>query len=333
MEMFDPRICALGEGALWHPLRDELFWFDITGKRLLTRAPATGLCRETALPEMCSAAAWIDHDQLLIASETGLSVFDIATGRFTQRLVALEADNPVTRSNDGRADPWGGFWISTMGKAAEPGEGALYRFFEGRLVRLFGNLSIPNAICFAPDRSCAYYADTARGLLFRVGLNGAGWPAAEPEVFVDFAALGFWPDGAVTLADGTLRVALWGEGAVIAVSALGEVGQRIRLPAPHSTCPAMGRMAGGAELDTLFCTSATQGLGPEALAAAPLSGAVFARTGQPPGRPEPAFRLEGRGAPDQPAAQTSSKERASEHAPEEHAPDRPQTRSFTGETR
>jgi len=32
-----------------------------------------------------------------------------------------EAGNPITRSNDGRADPFGGFWIETMGKQAEPG--------------------------------------------------------------------------------------------------------------------------------------------------------------------------------------------------------------------
>jgi sugar lactone lactonase YvrE len=287
MTPFDPRICALGEGALWHPERQELFWFDITGKRLLSRG-ADGPAREIALPEMCSAAAWIDRERLLIASETGLSVFDLHSGAFTRRLAALEADNPATRANDGRADPWGGFWIGTMGKGAEPGAGAIYRYHAGGLRRLFGNITIPNAICFSPDRTCAYYADTDRALLFRVALDADGWPAAEPELFVDFAKLGFWPDGAVTLADGALRVALWGEGAVIAVSATGEVGARRRFPAPHTTCPAYG----GADYTTLFCTSATQGLSPEALAEAPLSGATFATEDTVQGKPEPAFRLD-----------------------------------------
>ena len=26
--------CMLGEGPLWHPEREALFWFDIVGKRL-----------------------------------------------------------------------------------------------------------------------------------------------------------------------------------------------------------------------------------------------------------------------------------------------------------
>ena len=37
MAVFDDRRCELGEGPLWHPGRNQLFWFDILGKRLLTR--------------------------------------------------------------------------------------------------------------------------------------------------------------------------------------------------------------------------------------------------------------------------------------------------------
>ena len=283
--LFDPRICTLGEGAFWHPERQQAFWFDILDRRLLSRHHGREL--EWRFPERVSAAGWIDRDSLLIASETALLRFDLRSGH-ARKLVALEPDRPGNRSNDGRADPQGGFWIGTMGKGAEPGAGAIYRYHAGGLRQLFANITIPNAICFSPDRSCAYYADTDRALLFRVALDADGWPAAEPELFVDFAKLGFWPDGAVTLADGALRIALWGEGAVIAVSATGEVGARRRFPAPHTTCPAYG----GADYTTLFCTSATQGLSPEALAEAPLSGATFATEDTVQGKPEPAFRLD-----------------------------------------
>ena len=33
--VFDNRPCALGEGPLWHPERNQLFWFDIIDKRLM----------------------------------------------------------------------------------------------------------------------------------------------------------------------------------------------------------------------------------------------------------------------------------------------------------
>lgn len=288
MREFDGRVCTLGEGALWHPVRRELFWFDIVGKRMYSRNPATGVVRDVACNEMCSAAGWIDEKRLLVASETGLWLFDVE-GTALTRLVKLEADNPQTRSNDGRVDPWGGFWIGTMGKEEEEGAGALYRYYRGELRELYANLTIPNTTCFAPNRTVAYFSDTQCAHLYKVALDSEGWPTGVPELFVDFSVHGLYPDGGVTLPDGSLRVALWGEGAVVEVTPEGLLGKRMPVGAPHATCPAFG----GEEFSTLFCTSATKGLSVEARQAAPLSGKTFMLQGAGPGKPEPAFDLSG----------------------------------------
>ena len=175
-QVFDPRACRLGEGALWHPLREQLFWFDILGKRLLSRTGKTPL--EWRFEEHVSAAGWVDSGRLLIASETALFLFDLNDGTRTD-VVPLEADNPVTRSNDGRADPWGGFWIGTMGKNAEAGAGAIYRYYKGKLRRLFTNITISNAICFSPDTHYAYFTDTRTRCIMRQALGAEGWPNGE----------------------------------------------------------------------------------------------------------------------------------------------------------
>ena len=129
----DETPCALGEGPLWHPERGQLFWFDIVGKRLHTREE--GNTRTWQFEDHVSAAGWVSRNELLIASERELFLFDAETAE-ARHVCALEADNPVTRSNDGRADPWGGFWIGTMGKNAEPKAGAIYRCYRGELRRL-----------------------------------------------------------------------------------------------------------------------------------------------------------------------------------------------------
>ena len=99
--------------------------------------------------EHVSAAGWIDHDRLLIASETRLFSFNLAT-QAQQTVVALEAKDPRTRSNDGRADPWGGFWIGTMGKQAEAGLGGIYRYYQGTLRPLYsGDLDQQRDLFFA----------------------------------------------------------------------------------------------------------------------------------------------------------------------------------------
>lgn len=251
---FDARLCDLGEGPLWHPLREELFWFDITASRLLSRKGAQ--TREWLFQENVSAAGWIDADTLLIASETALFSFEPDTG-LRRDVAPLEADDPRTRSNDGRTDPKGGFWIGTMGKAAEPGLGAIYRYYQGALTQLYGRITIPNAICFSPDGRFAYFTDTLTRRILRQTLDDDGWPEGQPGVFADLSEARQNPDGAVVDAEGGLWVALWGAGRVLHLAPDGSpAGPALAVPATQPSCPAFG----GPDLSTLFVTSARQDL-------------------------------------------------------------------------
>ncbi|SHM80041.1 SMP-30/gluconolactonase/LRE family protein [Phytopseudomonas punonensis] len=266
----DSRACTLGEGVFWHPQREQLFWFDILGKRLLSQQDGQPL--EWALGERASAAGWIDSDRLLMASETALSVFDLRNGS-REQVCALEANNPLTRSNDGRADPWGGFWIGTMGLLAQPQAGAIYRYYRGELRRLFGDLSITNAICFSPDRRFAYFADTARQQIWRQPLDELhGWPSGEPQRFIDGRVAGLNPDGAVIDNQGRLWNAQWGASRVACYDSEGQFLQAVAFPASQISCPAFG----GPDLSILFATSARDGLEDDGLDAEPHAGKLFA---------------------------------------------------------
>ncbi len=253
MAIFDDTNCELGEGPLWHPLRNELFWFDILGMKLHSKG--TGETTTWQFDEHVSAAGWIDEKTLLIASETCLAKFDIESGE-SEFVCALEADNPATRSNDGRADPWGGFWIGTMGKEAEHQAGAIYRYYRGELRMLFPNITITNAICFTPDRKFAYYTDTRTSIVMRQALDNVnGWPVGEPEVYIDFTDTDFHPDGAVCDVDGYFWNAQWGTGRVARFAPDGSFVSEVKFTAPQTTCPAFG----GPDMKTLMVTSAAVG--------------------------------------------------------------------------
>ncbi len=269
-QVFDDRPCELGEGPLWHPGRQQLFWFDIIGKRLMSSEG--GKARVWQFDEHVSAAGWIDRDTLLIASETGLWRFGLTRGS-RDLITPLEADNPATRSNDGRADPWGGFWIGTMGKQAEPGAGAIYRYWRGGLRRLVPDVTISNAICFAPDRSCAYYTDTVTKQVMRWELDAeTGWPVGAPALFIDLRREGLNPDGAVVDSSGNIWIAQWGASRVAAYDSAGQFLQAVAFEALHTSCPAFG----GNDLTTLFCTTAREGLDADQVKAAPTNGMTFA---------------------------------------------------------
>jgi sugar lactone lactonase YvrE len=247
--VFDDRQCVLGEGPLWHPIRKELFWFDILAKKLLTKD------REWLFDEYVSAAGWIDADRLLVASEKALFTLDLNSDERVH-VVDLDAENEVTRSNDGRADPQGGFWIGTMGKQAEPKVGAIYRYYRSEVRKLFDEISISNSICFSQDGKMAFYTDTPTRQIMRVGLDVDGWPLGQAEVFVDLNSEKVNPDGSVVDADGCLWNAQWGASRVAKYGPDGTFLEEISIPAAQTTCPAFG----GEDMQMLFITSAKFGL-------------------------------------------------------------------------
>lgn len=265
-EIFDATPCHLGEGPLWHPLRAELIWFDINAKTMF--AKGAGARHDWVFDRHVSAAGWVDEHRLLMASDRALELFDLRDG--TARVVCpLEADNPATRSNDGRADPQGGFWIGTMGLAAESQAGAIYRFYKGELRKLFGNVTIPNAIAFTPDHRYATFTDTARGQVMRVALHPeTGWPLGAPSVYIDFSGTGLNPDGAVFDAEGCFWNAQWGASRLARYDDDGNLIKEVDLPATNITCPAFG--AGH-----IYATSARENLTADDLAQQPSAGMTF----------------------------------------------------------
>ena len=278
----DARRCELGEGLLWHPQRRQLFWFDILNQRLLSQDRDGP--RVWKFPEMVSAAGWVSRDVLLIAGERDLFLFDLETEEI-EPLCLLEADKPGNRSNDGRADRQGGFWIGTMAKNPDnrAGMGAIYRFYRGELRLLYPGITIPNAMCFSRDGKTAHFTDTTTGKVMRVALDASGWPSGPPEVYLDLTAEGFHPDGAVIDAAGNMWLAHWGVGQIACYAPDGTRLSTNQFDAPNTTCPAFG----GESLSQLFCTTAMEHLDAAARLASPQSGMVFATTVAAQGLAEP----------------------------------------------
>ena len=94
--------CHLGEGATYDAGTDTAWWFDILEGRLFEANLQSGGIRVHQLGRMGSALARIDAARQLIASDDGLYIRTLADGGMTLYR-ELEADNPLTRSNDARA--------------------------------------------------------------------------------------------------------------------------------------------------------------------------------------------------------------------------------------
>ncbi len=283
IDIYDDRPCRLGEGVLWHPLRDELFWVDIPDRKVMSNGPAGQ--REHQFDEMVSALGWIDKDTLLLATESGLYKLTIADWA-TEKLVDIEADQNRTRSNDGRADPWGGFWIGTMSKSAKKGAGSFYRYYKGELRQLITDITVTNGLCFDRERCFGYFTDSAAKTTWRMTLDVDGWPKGEGEIFLDYSAEGTTVDGAIIDKHGHMLAAIFDGAAVQRISPEGTVVETFETQTPRATCPAFG----GPDYRDLFVTTAAVGLD-EAGQDAIVHGTTLRFAGCVEGTPEPAVIL------------------------------------------
>ncbi|MFZ1681329.1 MAG: SMP-30/gluconolactonase/LRE family protein, partial [Rhizobiaceae bacterium] len=263
----------LGEGPHFDRAIGTAWWLDIAGQALVEHRFAAQQSRIHPLPRMASLVARIDDDSQLLAMDDGLYRRALASGRL-ERLVALEEDRPENRSNDGRVHPSGRLWIGTMGRRAEPEAGAIYWSDGIAIRRLFPGITIPNGICFSDDGRTAFFADSARDIVWRVATDPAsGLPAGEPEPFLTAANLptGGHFDGSVIDADGVMWNAAWGAGAVNGFAPDGTVVKSFAVPARQVTCPCFV----GPGLDRMLVTSAFEGMDAAARLADPGAGHVF----------------------------------------------------------
>lgn len=275
----------LGEGTLWHPILQRLFWLDIHNQTIYWSSQNEAQVGHLDLRRTVSVAAWIDSERLLLAADDGLYSFSIRSGAMTL-MASLEGDIATNRSNDGRCDPWGRFWIGTMDREAKPHRGAIYIFSDGKQpFRIRDKLTIPNSIAFSPDCRRGYYADTEQQTIFALDLDPESGAIVGESVFATTSGTEYLPDGSVVDAEGCLWNAQWDGWRVVRYGPDGKIRQTVEFPVQRPTCPAFG----GPDMKTLYVASARTGLAEAALQMQPDAGGVFALRTEVPGIPEHAF--------------------------------------------
>lgn len=187
--------CTHGEGVLWCEQREALYWVDISEKRLWRHHPGSAQTRFWTLPDRPGCIGLMDDGRVLIALAKAICIADPdnADGDTLalDHLADVEADNPLTRSNDGRADRHGNFVFGTMDEHEDKaGRGAMYQFsLRHGLRRLpLPGVSIPNSICFSPDGRTLYYCDSVRPQILRCDYDPDTAQTSNTRVFTTWIA-------------------------------------------------------------------------------------------------------------------------------------------------
>ncbi len=282
----------LGESPFWHPDEGALYWCDIPGKALnrwvMASDPGIAHTQWRFDTEPASCAPMLGG-RLLLAMRDGLWVFDTVSGE-RERLAAPPYDPTVERFNDGKADPQGRFWVGSMYEPRTRAAAALYRWSQGRLDRMAGDATVSNGLAWSPDGSTMLWSDTKTHLIHAFDFDGATGSLSRQRVIARFTpraegqsleTYGGRPDGAAVDAEGGAWYAMFEGQRLLRLAPDGQVLREVRLPVRCATMPCFG----GADLKTLFITTARSNRPAEELAAQPLAGRVLTLRVDVPGLP------------------------------------------------
>lgn len=286
----------LGESPLWHPAEQVLYWCDIPGHALNRFDPKRGEHRRWTFESDVACCAPLMEGGLLLALRSGLECFDPDHGRRHAVPGTRPYDPRLERFNDGKADAQGRLWVGTIYEPRDRPQAALYRFDGGRLDKMADGVTVSNGLAWSPDARTLYWADTKAHTVFAFDFDRASGALSNRRVFAQFApkveggdlpGYGGRPDGAAMDSQGHYWVAMFEGARLLRIAADGRVAQELKLPVRCPTMPCFG----GADLRTLYITTAREQRPAEELAREPLAGCVLQLRVDVPGLPANAARL------------------------------------------
>ncbi|MHA4844356.1 SMP-30/gluconolactonase/LRE family protein [Flavitalea antarctica] len=263
---------VLGEGPVWDHITRQLYWVDIKSKKVFVFDPATRQHKSWLLDQMVGCIAVTSDNEIVCALQDKLVRLNTSTGD-QPKLAEIEAGLPDNRCNDGKADAAGRLWVGTLHMPGEKGKAALYRVDKDcSVTKMVPGLGMSNGLAWTPDNKTMYLIDTEVKHVLSFEFSIPGGALANRQVALDLKDEEGSPDGMCIDANGNLWIAFYGGSRVACYNPeTGEQLAEISVPAVNVTCCTFG----GRDLDTLFITTARDGLDEDALKSYPDTGSLF----------------------------------------------------------
>lgn len=263
-----------GECPLWHGAEQALYYIDIAGKAVHRHRIDDGNHQVWHLPSEPGCIALCQDGGLVVAMRSGIALLNTDDGSLSSVLDA-PYDSSKIRFNDGRCDSAGRLWVGTLYEPRDRAGGTLYCLERGRLRDVGLAVTTSNGVAFSTDSRTLYHADTRGHRVLAYDYDPVSGHIGDSHVLHQFSSdrsqdYGGRPDGAAVDSEGAYWCAMFEGGRILRLSPDGDILLEIPVPA---RCPTMIAF-GGADMRTLFITSARQNRPADELLQYPLSGCV-----------------------------------------------------------
>ena len=259
----------VGEGPVWLASEQTLYWIDIKGLMIHAFRPSNGAAQSWPVTERIGALIPRAQGGFVALAKSGIKLTRVPFATF-EPVSHPDSDRAGNRFNDAKCDPAGRLWAGTMDDDEVEASGRLYCLNDLNTVRRFKDgVNLSNGLGWSPDGRTMYFVETLRGVIWAYDYDVGDGTATNERVFVRVPSGDGYPDGICVDAEGCIWLAQWGGWRLTRFAPDGRVERVLKMPVPQVTSCAFG----GANLDTLYITTAAIGLD---AAAAPLAGSLFA---------------------------------------------------------
>jgi sugar lactone lactonase YvrE len=266
---------TIGESATWVADEGALYWIDVKAPALHRYCPDGEATRSWPMTSDIGGFALTGDRGAVVALRQGLFNLDLESGAL--RLLAPPPFDPALfRFNEGACDANGRFWIGVMfdplkgSPPAQPGRLHSFTFKEG--LRYEPDAAeLHNGMAWGGDGKTFFLSHSNTGEIIVFDYEGKSGALSNRRVFATVPAELGVPDGAAIDTEGGYWSALHGGGKLRRFHSDGSIDRDIDLPVSQPTMPAFG----GADLATLYVTSASDQMSAEAKAKEPHAGGLF----------------------------------------------------------
>lgn len=227
-ELIADYACRTGEGPLWHPDEQKLYWVDIPNGRIFRYDPATDTHEQCYDGEVVGGFTVQADGALLLFMKKG-AVKIWREGQLTTVVDEIPEERD-SQFNDVIADPAGRVFCGTM--PTKDRLGRLYRLdTDGTMTKLLDEIGCSNGMGFTLDRKKMYYTDSPKLEIYLFDYDGATGAITNQRVFVRTLEDEGVPDGMTVDAEGYVWSARWDGNCLVRYAPDGTEDRRIQFPA------------------------------------------------------------------------------------------------------
>lgn len=267
-----PHRAILGEGPIWRPAENAVYWLDLRGPAVLRYDCAGGgnEALPVALGERIGAMVFTTDSRMVVADRAGLHLVELGKLR---NLSHPDSAQSLNCFNDAKCDHLGRLWSGSADTKDTDASGSLFVFdARARARRIDTGFICSNGPAFSPDGRRAYFTDSYAYEIWCYDIDPASGEVGPRRSFARIAPEDGYPDGMTVDAEGYLWNANWDGWRITRYDPDGRIDRVLKVPVPKPSSIAFG----GPDMKRLFITSASLDMTPQQLAEAPWSGCLMA---------------------------------------------------------